>query len=150
VPKFAVLYAFIGAIHWLARRPLLAASQAVHSKTGRSLLWDLVFYSSFSVVVTSSVATEGVLLVFCFLIIPAITDSLFTRRTAYALGTLGGVAASAVGLAASFEFKLPTGAVMALALTLMLVIGAVLRGLIIAPAGGRRICIRILLRAALQ
>lgn len=150
LPKFAALYAFIGSIHWLARRPLLAASEAVHSKTGRSLLWDFVFYSSFSVVVTSSVATAGVLLVFCFLIIPAITGSLFTRRIAYALGIgwLGGVAASAVGLASSFEFELPTGAAMALAFTLMLVIGAVLRGLIFAPAGGRRICIRIFLRAA--
>ena len=128
LPKFAVLYAFIGAIHWLARRQLLAASEAVHRKTRRSLLWDLVFYSSFSVVVTSSVATAGVLLVFCFLIIPAITGSLFTRRIAYALaiGWLGGVAASAVGLAASFEFELPTGAAMALAFTLMLVIGAAL------------------------
>ena len=86
LPKFAVLYAFIGAIHWLARRQLLAASEAVHRKTRRSLLWDFVFYSSFSVVVTSSVATAGVLLVFCFLIIPAIAGSLFTRRIAYALG----------------------------------------------------------------
>jgi zinc/manganese transport system permease protein len=141
LPKFAVVYGAVGAFHWLARRPLLAASEAADGEARYSLLWDFLFYLSFSVVVSSSVATAGVLLVFCFLIIPAIIGSLFTRRIAGALwiGWLGGVAASALGLAASFEFDLPTGAAMVIAFALTLVLGAALRALILRSAEERRI-----------
>ena len=65
LPKFAIVYGAVGAFHWLARRPLLAATRR-QRQARHSLLWDFLFYLSFSVVVTSSVATAGVLLVFCF------------------------------------------------------------------------------------
>src|SRR3954465_9640716 len=57
------LYLAVGLLHALLRRRILAADGA--------LGWELVFYASFGVVVTSSVALAGVLLVFSFLIIPA-------------------------------------------------------------------------------
>src|SRR6516165_10723952 len=62
--KFIILYSIIGAIHWLLRRPLLAAAadhMDASTDTGKFAVWDLVFYLSFGVVVTSSVATAGVL-----------------------------------------------------------------------------------------
>ena len=149
LPKFAIVYGAVGAFHWLARRPLLAASEAADGEARHSLLWDFLFYLSFSVVVTSSVATAGVLLVFCFLIIPAIIGSLFTRRIAGALGIgwLGGVAASAFGLAASFELDLPTGAAMVIAFAFTLVLGAALRALLLRSAEERRIHLRVFFRA---
>jgi zinc/manganese transport system permease protein len=150
LPKFALLYGAVGAFHWLARRPLLAASEAAAAGHGQSpLVWDFLFYLSFGVVVTSSVATAGVLLVFCFLIIPAIIGSLFTRRVAGALwiGWLGGAAASAIGLAASFELDLPAGAAMVLAFALVLALAVVLRGFISVPAKDRGERFRILIRA---
>src|SRR5262245_22272189 len=64
VAKFAVLYGAIGAIHWFIRRPLLAAADERPSTLARAAFWDLVFYLSFGVVVTSSVSVAGVLLVF--------------------------------------------------------------------------------------
>ena len=42
--------------------------------------WDFLFYVSFGFVVTSSVAIAGVLLVFCFLIVPSVTAMLFAER----------------------------------------------------------------------
>jgi zinc/manganese transport system permease protein len=83
------------------------------------------------------------------LIIPAIIGSLFTRRIAGVLGIgrLGRIAASAVGLAASFELEMPTGAAMVLAFALTLVIGVALRALILNPAEERRIRRRIFLRS---
>jgi zinc/manganese transport system permease protein len=116
--KFAIVYGAIGSFHWLARRPLQATTEA--AAAGRSpngLLWDFLFYLSFGVVVTSSVATAGVLLVFCFLIIPTVIGSLFTSRVAGVLwiGWLGGTAASTIGLSASYAFNLPAGAAMVLA-----------------------------------
>jgi len=56
------LYAAIGLLHWLLRRRLTGAG---------TLVWEFVFYATFGVIVTSSVAIAGVLLVFSFLIIPA-------------------------------------------------------------------------------
>src|SRR5215475_2705799 len=58
VVKFAVLYAAVGVLHWFIRRPLLAAADASNAEApagSRTALWDLVFYLSFGVVVTSSV-----------------------------------------------------------------------------------------------
>ena len=97
------LYAAIGLLHWLMRRWL--------SGTG-SLVWDFVFYATFGVVVTSSVAIAGVLLVFSFLIIPAAIGIMFSSslQGQLAIGWSVGTFASAAGLAVSFAFDLPTGA----------------------------------------
>src|SRR6267154_6361419 len=83
--KFAALYAAIGFLHWFLRRPLLAVSSEAQP-AGRSTLvvsiWDFLFFLSFGIVVTSSVTTAGVLLVFSFLIVPAVIGSSFsTQRT---------------------------------------------------------------------
>src|SRR5216684_3357377 len=42
--------------------------------------WDFLFYASFGFVVTSSVAIAGVLLVFCYLIVPSVGAMLFADR----------------------------------------------------------------------
>jgi zinc/manganese transport system permease protein len=116
------LYAAVGALHWLARRPLAAQFDG-----WRRWAWDLVFYASFGVVVTSSVALAGVLLVFAFLIIPAAIGVLLADRTALqlAIGWAAGAVASAFGLALSYAADLPTGA------TMVCVFGA---GLVLAGA----------------
>jgi zinc/manganese transport system permease protein len=76
------------------------------------LLWDFVFYATFGVVVTSSVALAGVLLVFSFLIVPAAIGVMFASSLPrqLAIGWLAGILTSAAGFAASFAFDLPTGA----------------------------------------
>ena len=114
------LYAAIGILHWLAWSRLAPAS-------GTSWLWEFVFYASFGVVVTSSVAVAGVLLVFSFLIMPAAVGVLladgFARQLA--IGWSVGTLASAAGLAASFVFDLPTGAAMVCAFGAMLALAGV-------------------------
>lgn len=99
------LYAAIGLLHWLLRSQM--------SGTG-PLFWEFVFYASFGVVVTSSVAIAGVLLVFSFLIVPAAIGVMFASSLArqLAIGWMVGTITSAAGLAASFAFDLPTGAAM--------------------------------------
>src|SRR4029434_2980503 len=74
--------------------------------------WDMLFYGSFGFVVTSSVAIAGVLLVFCYLIVPSVAGMLFARTVgkrlaiAWTMGTL----VSALGIYLSVKFDLPTGA----------------------------------------
>jgi zinc/manganese transport system permease protein len=74
--------------------------------------WDFLFYISFGFVVTSSVAIAGVLLVFCFLIVPSVSAMLFTERLGprLAIGWTMGAIVSAAGVLLSFQLDLPTGA----------------------------------------
>ena len=63
-------------------------------------LWDFLFYASFGFVVTSSVAIAGVLLVFCYLIVPSVGAMLFADRIGprLAIGWTMGTLVSALGV----------------------------------------------------
>ena len=79
---------------------------------GASLfLWDVLFYASFALVVTSSVRVAGVLLVFSYLIVPAALSRLLTADLPWRLllAWALGVALTAFGLYASWTWDLPTG-----------------------------------------
>jgi zinc/manganese transport system permease protein len=146
--KIIVLYAAIGAVHCLIRRPLLAA--AAEAPNGRrTAIWDLIFYLSFALVVTSSVNVAGVLLVFCFLIVPALVGSLFSSHIGVALviGWAAGAVASACGIFGSFLLDAPTGAVTVLAFAAVLVIAGGIRAFLTAPAQERARNRRLGLRA---
>ena len=139
VTKLAVLYAAIAICHWLARRPLLAVSGEAAS-AGRSAvavsLWDFFFFVSFGLVVTSSVATAGVLLVFSFLIVPAVIGSMFAHdlRPVLLIAWSVGILASAIGLAGSLVLDLPTGAAMVTTFALVLVPAGLAKALLFVSA----------------
>src|SRR5262249_27414727 len=151
--KFAALYAAIGLFHWLARKPLLAISGETDVGSRSTLavsLWDFAFFLSFGIVVTSSVTTAGVLLVFSFLIVPAVIGSLFSRKLAIVLPIAwgGGIVASAAGLAGSYVLDLPTGAAMVAAFAVLLVLAGLARALIFLDPTRRRANWAIAARAA--
>jgi zinc/manganese transport system permease protein len=113
--KTAVLYALVGVFHFVFRRRFLAISmdEAEAERQGLNIrFWDFLFYVSFGFVVTSSVAIAGVLLVFCFLIVPSVAAMLFSERLGVrlAIGWSMGALVSAGGVALSFVIDLPTGA----------------------------------------
>jgi zinc/manganese transport system permease protein len=113
--KTAVLYALVGLFHYVFRRRFLLISmneQEAERQGVNVRLWDFLFYVSFGFVVTSSVAIAGVLLVFCFLIVPSVTAMLFAERLGprLAIGWSMGAVVSAAGVAMSFVIDLPTGA----------------------------------------
>lgn len=152
--RFSALYAAIGALHWLLRRPLLAVSSEANPQ-GRSRLavsaWDFVFFLSFGIVVTSSVTTAGVLLVFSFLIVPAVIGTMFSRKVATVLviAWSTGIVASAAGLAGSYALDLPTGAAMVAAFALALVLAGLAKALVFVDAARRSVNQRIAARAAM-
>lgn len=149
VAKLTLLYGAVALVHGVFRRPMLAAAGHGEQRSGLPVaFWDLVFYGSFGLVVTSSVALAGVLLVFSFLIIPAVIGSLFSRRTGVALlvGWGAGILASLTGLAASVVLDAPTGAAMVVAFAVLLVAAALVRSLLVRPAPIRRLNLK---RAAL-
>jgi len=113
--KTAILYALVGVFHYIFRKRflLISLNELEAERRGWNIrFWDFLFYVSFGFVVTSSVAIAGVLLVFCFLIVPSVTAMLFSARLGprLAIGWTMGAAVSAAGVALSFELDLPTGA----------------------------------------
>lgn len=115
IGKTAVLYALVGAFHFAFRRKFLLISMNEPEAERQGLnvrFWDFLFYMSFGFVVTSSVAIAGVLLVFCFLIVPSVAAMLFSERLGVrlAIGWTMGALVSAAGVTLSFVLDLPTGA----------------------------------------
>src|ERR1051326_4423071 len=115
VGKSAILYALVGIFHYVFRKKFLLISMN-HDKAeslGISVrFWDFLFYASFGFVVTSSVAIAGVLLVFCYLIVPSVGAMLFADRIGprLAIGWTMGTLVSALGCYLSVQLDTPTGA----------------------------------------
>lgn len=127
IARMAAVYAALGVVHFLLRRRFLTISfepEAAVAKGWSIRWWDFWFYLSFGVVITLSVPIAGVLLVFSFLVVPAVVAFQFTEspRTLALLSWLTGILASAAGLAVSFKYDLPTGPVIVCAFGLALVI----------------------------
>jgi zinc/manganese transport system permease protein len=125
VEKTALLYGAVGLFHYIFRKKFLLISMNHKEAESRGVnvrFWDFLFYASFGFVVTSSVAIAGVLLVFCYLIVPSVGAMLFADRVGprLAIGWTMGTLVSALGCYLSVEIDTPTGA------TIVVTFGAVL------------------------
>jgi zinc/manganese transport system permease protein len=115
VYKTAALYGAIGLFHFIFRKKFLLISTDPERAEAEGLslrFWDFLFYASFGFVVTSSVSIAGVLLVFCYLIVPSVGAMLFADRIGprLAIGWTMGTLVSALGVYLSVKVDLPTGA----------------------------------------
>jgi zinc/manganese transport system permease protein len=134
VAKTAMLYGAIGAFHFIFRHKFLAISMDPKRAEAEGIsirTWDFLFYASFGFVVTSSVAIAGVLLVFCYLIVPSVAAMLYAdsigRRLA--IGWSMGTVVSALGVYLSLQLDLPTGATIVCTFGVVLIIMAAIRPL---------------------
>lgn len=125
---FAVFLA-VGAVHFLLRRHFLLVSYdraAAYQAGVRVRWWDFLFYALFGLVVTIFVRIAGVLLVFSYLIVPAVCGITMARRignrllVGWAIALVGGVG----GLFASFWWDLPSGAAIVCTFGVLLVLTA--------------------------
>src|SRR3954454_15562917 len=135
VVKTALLYSAIGLFHFLCRHKFLAISmdrEKAEASGHNVRFWDFLFYASFGFVVTSSVAIAGVLLVFCYLIVPSVAAMLYAETIGkrLAIGWTMGTIVSAAGVYLSLMLDLPTGATIVCTFGLVLVLMAVVRVLI--------------------
>jgi zinc/manganese transport system permease protein len=135
VGKTALLYGAIGAFHYIFRHKFLAISMNPKQAEAEGIsikIWDFLFYASFGFVVTSSVSIAGVLLVFCYLIVPSVAAMLYAdsigRRLA--IGWTMGTVVSALGVYLSLKLDLPTGATIVCTFGLVLILMAAIRPLI--------------------
>jgi zinc/manganese transport system permease protein len=135
----AGLYLGIGLFHYVFRRRFLEISMDGKAAASRGVpirLWDFLFYASFGLVVTRSVAIAGVLLVFCYLIVPSVGAMLWASRIGprLAIGWVMGGVVSMLGMYFSVDFDLPTGATIVCTFGLALLVMAALRPLVVRHA----------------
>ncbi|MCB9772673.1 MAG: metal ABC transporter permease [Candidatus Omnitrophica bacterium] len=116
VVKIAVIYMVVGIIHYIFREKFfMVSSKNAQKAFGNGInvkFWDFLFYVTLGIVVTSSVKIAGVLLVFSFLVVPAVCAMLFTDKlkVRLILGWLVGFIVSVLGIIVSYFCDLPTGA----------------------------------------
>jgi zinc/manganese transport system permease protein len=112
--RFA-LFAAVGVFHFAFRKNFLLVSfdrDGAYQKGLRVRWWDFLFYAVFGLVVTSFVRIAGVLLVFSYLIVPAVCGINLAQRIGnrlligWIIALIGGVA----GLFLSYWWDLPSGA----------------------------------------
>jgi zinc/manganese transport system permease protein len=135
VAKTAALYGVIGAFHYIFRRRFLLISmnpEAAEAQGISTRFWDFLFYASFGFVVTSSVKVAGVLLVFCYLIVPSVGAMLYAENIGprLAIGWTMGTLVSALGVYLSLQVDLPTGATIVCTFAIVLILMAVVRPLV--------------------
>jgi zinc/manganese transport system permease protein len=113
VARTFFLFLVIGLVHVVFRKKFLAMSfEPTIQTSGYVRFWDFIFYALFGVVVTSFVQIGGVLLVFSYLIVPAVcaiylAESFAARMViGWVMATLGGLGGLYVSCAGDF----PTGA----------------------------------------
>jgi zinc/manganese transport system permease protein len=131
VARTAIIYAVLAVPHLIWGRRFLLISSDLPAAQARGInirLWDFIFYAIFGVMVTQSVHLGGVLVVFSFLIIPAVCAAIFFRSFWSALLFGWGVAllGSILGLWFSVQADMPTGASLVATFGFMLAVCSVI------------------------
>ena len=138
----AILYSLVGIFHIIFRRRFLAISvdaEAAQASGINIRIWDLLFYMTFGVLVTRSVAIAGVLLVFSYLVIPAVIAQMWsdTIKGRLLIGWTIALSASVVGILWSFASDYPTGPAVVMTLASFLIVSGATYSIKHSPAPGR-------------
>lgn len=129
VIKDLVIYSLVGLFHYLFRRRFILISEdpdRAYAQGWKIWFWDFLFYVSFGVVITLSVEIAGVLMVFSYLVAPAIIALGTSDRWGVRIGIAWaiGFLASAAGLIASYQADFPSGPAIVCSLGLCLLLFA--------------------------
>jgi zinc/manganese transport system permease protein len=130
--KTAIIYSLLGLFHYFLRRKFLLVSSNPEEASRRGMkiwFWDLLFYLSFGLVITSSVQMAGILLVFSYLIVPACCATLFYEglRQKVFFGWAIGIFTSVIGISISYLYDLPTGPAIVTAFGIALLVSFILK-----------------------
>jgi zinc/manganese transport system permease protein len=117
--KTAAIYSVVGLIHFFVRKNMVALSEGKPIKN--AAWWDFLFYGLFGVVITSSVNVAGILLVFSFLIVPALLSTFLYQslKSRLIFGWVLGFFLCVLGMAISYFKDWPAGAVLVVCFTIL-------------------------------
>ncbi len=131
----AAAYVVLGAVQLVLAKRFIAISWRPDEAEEASRyveLWDFGFYVLFGLVITISVQFAGILLVFSYLIVPALITRLFLNQLLPRMFAGWGVAivASGLGIWASWVWDFPTGAAIVAAFGAVLLLAAIIRAMV--------------------
>ncbi len=132
----AIAYSLIGVFHYVFRKKFMLISDDPEKARDLGLkikLWDFLFYLSFGLVITISVRTAGVLLVFVFLIAPSIFTMMIanTWKMRLFVGWGTGVVITTIGLVLSYYLNLPSGPSIVVCYGVLLMLFSIVKFLIL-------------------
>jgi zinc/manganese transport system permease protein len=141
VIKTFLLFLAVGVAHFFFRKKFLTISLDADRAEASGLnvrWWDFVFYMLFGLVVTSFVHIGGVLLVFSYLVVPAVCANYLVRSipARFAIGWGIATLCSVVSLFITANVDFPIGAAIVCVLGVALVIVAAAAKLFIQPQVG--------------
>lgn len=127
---YFIVYAILGAIYFLIHKKLLLLSQMKrHAGTEQKYtgIWEFIFYALLGILVTFAVRVAGVLLIFGFLVVPAVIGALLGKSFMgrLSIGWATGFLVSIIGAYVSYLLDFPTGATIVVVLGIGLFITAV-------------------------
>jgi zinc/manganese transport system permease protein len=114
-----IVYIILLLFHYMLRYKFIALAEDPHSLKNERL-WDFLFFTTQGIITVLIVPIAGVLLAYAFLMIPAATAAIFTKKWARAvlIGWTTGFVACILGLSSSYVFNLPYGPTLVLFLGL--------------------------------
>jgi len=126
-----VVYIVILLFHYIFRDKFITLAENPQ-KLKNEKLWDSLFFTTQGIITVLIVPIAGVLLAYAFLMIPAATAAMFTKKWAKAvlIGWSVGFVACVLGLGSSYFFNFPYGPTLVLFLGLFFVCALVLRCLL--------------------
>jgi zinc/manganese transport system permease protein len=124
----AFVYIALLLFHYAFRHKFITLAENPQS-LGNEKFWDFLFFTTQGIITVLIVPIAGVLLAYAFLMIPAATAALFTRKwgKAVLIGWSTGFVACLLGLGSSYTYNLPYGPTLVLFLGLFFVGAIVLR-----------------------
>lgn len=131
---YFIVYLILGGVYFLIHKRLVVISQQMvkgKNNARNLMMWDFVFYALLGILVTFAVRVAGVLLVFGFLIVPAVIGTLLGRSflTRLGIGWFAGVLVSLLGSYLSYSLDFPTGGMVVVTLGVALFLVAVFKSL---------------------
>jgi zinc/manganese transport system permease protein len=131
---YLIIYLILGGAYFLLHKRLLQLSLIERDKSKHrepTLFWDFIFYTLLGILVTFAVRVAGVLLVFGYLIVPAVIGTLLGKTFAsrLSIGWITGVLVSLIGSYLSYSLDFPTGGMVVVTLGIGLFIVAVIKSM---------------------
>jgi len=127
----AVVYILLLIFHYIFRERFIALAENPQSVKNEKL-WDFIFFTTQGIITVLIVPIAGVLLAYAFLMIPAATAAIFTRKWAKAvlIGWSVGFIACVLGIGSSYLWNFPYGPTLVLFLGLFFVCAMILQCLL--------------------
>ena len=137
IKRCAMAFGAVAICALLFHKPLTRVSDNYDLKkeSVATIFWDILFYTMMGVVISYAIVHIGVVMVFVYLVVPAVTASLFTGKLLFQMPiiVLAVAIASVIGLSVpyvaydSWRLELSTGPHVGLTLGLILVVVALIK-----------------------